>query len=181
MSMKPKPSLLHEGLGILVVDLQREFTQNLKQEDFSSLQQSIVPFLQLSYHAGLPILGMIDGNVDYTHIKEIHPYIDQYVHKYDDSAFSEKGVYDWIKKDNIEQLVVLGMNANECLLATLMDAKEQNYQVYSAKDIVLQGKTLDAQTGKPIFEDINHNEIANYLTMYYNSYNDLANDFSLQK
>ena len=50
------------------------------------------------------------------------------------SAFSNKELVDFLKRNNITTLFVAGVKADQCVLATLKDGKKMGYAMYAVVD-----------------------------------------------
>ena len=68
------------------------------------------------------------------------------------SAFYNTNLQEILKRNNIENLIIVGTKTNNCILATTFDAFNHNYNIYVIKNLV---GTSDDLTNNIYLRDIN--------------------------
>jgi nicotinamidase-related amidase len=143
---KTKPAIKYDGdAALLVIDVQKTYCQprwffgrgNAETKKVSERIKSLVPEFR---KAGIPVYVIYFGEekkkasqVDF--YKFTPQGEDVLVAKNRDSAFEGSNIKEILKKDKRKLLLTCGFNLNACVLATVLDARDNGFDVTVLRDM----------------------------------------------
>ena len=136
----------YSNIGIAVIDMTTDFVDNLNNEDKELLEESIPPVLAKAKEKNIPIIGTKWGE-DCSIISYIKPFLTKEISKnystQTNDIHQEKQVQKWIRDNDLEQIIYLGVNANECVLDSINGGNDANLKTFTAYDLIAQGKSCN--------------------------------------
>ncbi|MGM5484364.1 MAG: isochorismatase family protein [Nanobdellota archaeon] len=157
--------------GLLIIDMQPKFLDDIIHKD--SVIESTKNTIEASRDNDMPIylvkMGydsdveerIKDAAIDYSQIT-----------KERNNAFSDTDLYQNLEQDNIDNLVIAGINAHACVKKTTEEAV-QKYNIITSKDII--GDIISPkeymdwyQDNTMLFDD--HNELIEHIEENNNSF-----------
>ncbi|QMV14375.1 bifunctional nicotinamidase/pyrazinamidase [Vibrio spartinae] len=80
------------------------------------------------------IPGLAQNNIEYIVYKGSNPEIDSYSGFFDNGKQQSTGLLDYLKKINSDELYIVGLATDYCVLFTALDAVELGFQTYVVQD-----------------------------------------------
>ena len=109
------------------------FTRYLYKEDYSDggvLVNDLMPGLA-------EVDSLKEGTWDVEIIDELKPSEDEFVLKKNrPSAYYNTGLENWVKENNLKQLIICGVTTSICVETTTRDLSQEDYRVVIASDAV---------------------------------------------
>ena len=109
------------------------FTRYLYKEDYSDggvLVNDLMPGLA-------EVDSLKEGTWDVEIIDELKPAEDEFVlNKNRPSAYYNTGLENWLKENNLKQLIICGVTTSICVETTTRDLSQEDYRVVIASDAV---------------------------------------------
>ena len=109
------------------------FTRYLYKEDYSDggvLVNDLMPGLA-------EVDSLKEGTWDVEIIDELKPSEDEFVlNKNRPSAYYNTGLENWLKENNLKQLIICGVTTSICVETTTRDLSQEDYRVVIASDAV---------------------------------------------
>lgn len=166
--------------GVLIVDMQYSFLKNIKPNERDSLIQHQKELLDLCSYKNYPVAvlkfarsGEIISELDEV-IKKV-PRHRTFIKYWDDGFCENPDLGDTLKKSNIETLCITGVNADCCVLQTIVGAMRNGFKVTTSRELMA---TQYGQTGMETAEDLLSKRWASGAKVYYPSYERLLLELS---
>lgn len=144
-SLSDSPSQEKHGkTALLVIDVQLGiFQQSNPVYKADELLQNINALIERSRRAGVPVIfiqhssedGLVMGSADW----QLHPQLkplarEAIIHKQYGNAFKETNLVEVLQRDQVTDLVIVGLVTHGCIKATCLGALELGYRVTLAGD-----------------------------------------------
>lgn len=146
--MKRHPKILNKNKSaLLIVDVQKKINAVMQAGDL--VVENIVKLIKACHILNIPIfiteqypkgLGPTESKI----LDALHG--EQPIQKMTFSCCGVEELDSALKQQNIQQIIVTGIEAHVCVQQTALDLLAQNLQVHIPKDAVSSRKELDYQT-----------------------------------
>lgn len=160
------------GKALIIVDIQNDYFENGAMELVGSLEASknAKEILTKFRNENLPIihiqhLSLAPGSTFFlpdTKGQEIHENVkpldgEEVIEKYYPNSFRDTGLLDYLKSQNITELVIVGMMTQMCIDATTRAAKDFEFEctvigdACATRNLEVNGKTVKAEDVQTAF------------------------------
>ncbi|MCX6735546.1 MAG: isochorismatase family protein [Candidatus Parcubacteria bacterium] len=122
-----------EGVGAIVIDMQDYFMSDEKLKMvknqipiISFCRKNGIPVAVINYHKCGPITASLTDSTSGLPVFE----------KRKDDAFSQEDFQNWLKKNGVKTLIIMGVNACACVFETANSALKNGYRVITNHEII---------------------------------------------
>lgn len=153
--------------ALLVIDMQKGFLDR----DFCGVDKLVTNIEKLYTIKPVVLVEYMSGlNEDVT-IDKLNKSPNKF-YKMDPSAFQNNGQYNGdyvsfekaLKKQGIENLIVSGINTSLCVKATIHDAVEKGFSVYTSLDVIADNLEMNKKNHTRLVNSLNY--IKSIATVY---------------
>ncbi|MCR4327606.1 MAG: isochorismatase family protein [Nanoarchaeota archaeon] len=160
-----------EGLGIVVVDMQEEFRKEM--QPYETLLNSHKKIISFGIENEIPIY-FLELKAPYRDLGETIEELKSAVKNYPKKQFIKKNYSNGFNESplegelinySIENLIVSGVNKNDCVRATVESAIRKGYKIFTSKDLMNEpefGNNFYQKKCEKYFE--NSIELINYFS-----------------
>lgn len=148
--------LSKENLVLLIVDFQKSFFNILDKKIVDQVRDNLVLLIRMFKEMGIPMIGTEHylsglGPTDKKVLDEWGgiPFIDKITFScYGNDEFKRE-----LSKINKKVVIVTGLETQICVLQTVLDLLDQNFEVIVLKDAVLSSTTLKWENGLDLMKN----------------------------
>ena len=144
-----------ENTLLAVIDIQEKLVPVMKQKIISKTKENVKKLINGFNILDLPVVA----TQQYTKglgstISELSELINNdAIEKLTFSCCGEPAFLDFLKKLNIKNVVITGMETHICVLQTVIDLLEKDYNVFVVKDAVVSREKMNWETGVEYMRD----------------------------
>jgi nicotinamidase-related amidase len=133
------PAITLKNLAVLIIDMQEYFIDSNEKEELVPNQIAVLQFCQKNHvpvavieymHFGATIADL------QSELEKISKEKVRFFTKDQDDAFSSKKLHKWLKENNVDTLILMGVKACACVFATAEHAIKNGYHIATSDDII---------------------------------------------
>ncbi|HLC81968.1 MAG TPA: isochorismatase family cysteine hydrolase [Candidatus Nanoarchaeia archaeon] len=133
----------HSNLGILLIDMQDDFLQEISEAEKAREIPRIIKVLNYAGNRRIPIVILeYDGNgqtIDVLRREIISLRTDvRYIVKSSDDGFYQTSLADHLKQLQVKDLILMGINATGCVKTTGAGALNHGFSIITSRDVIAQ-------------------------------------------
>jgi len=139
--------------ALVIVDMQNFFLKNMKKENKKQLIQNQLLLINSCVENNIPIIELeyaYRGENRGKTISELHKqYIPKYtITKFDNGGFTKTDLHNQLQKLNIQEIILIGINANGCVQDTAIGGLNRGYKITTEKGLIANTWSDDLHLSK---------------------------------
>lgn len=142
-SAKDIPSNLEGYQGILLIDMQDDFLEEIQRDEVERMITNQIEVLECAQQNNLPIILLEYRNHDATN-KQLRKILSnsnyKKIVKSEDDGFLYTSLDSIVKEKGASELVFMGINASACVKRTAKGALNAGYSIVTSPDIIADPK-----------------------------------------